>query len=150
MSAPALAAARERLVTSGVRLTPQRFMVLEALAGASGHTTADRILATVQTRYPYVNKTTVYRTLDLLADLGLVAVTHTNTSQTQYELIESRHHHLVCRTCGLVIELPDSTLNPLRAQVEREHGFRPYLDHFTLVGVCRACQAGAAASAGAR
>jgi len=131
---------KEKLIASGVRLTPQRFMVLEALAGQPGHTTADRVLSAVQARYPYVNKTTVYRTLELLAELGLVAISHTG-SQSEYELIESAHHHLICKECGTVIELADSALDPLRALVEQEHGFRPCLNHFTLFGVCGACQA---------
>ncbi len=138
-----------QLIASGVRLTPQRFMVLEALATQPGHTTADQILRTVQARYPYINKTTVYRTLELLSELGLVAISHMGGNQAAYELIASPHHHLICKVCGLVIELPDAALNPLRAFVEGEHGFRPYLDHFTLFGVCRECQARQETGAGA-
>ena len=103
-----------KLVASGVRLTPQRFMVLEVLAAKPGHTTADQVLTAVQERYPYVNKTTVYRTLELLTELGLAAMTHMGGNQTEYELVESPHHHLICKDCGDEIELPDSTLNPLR------------------------------------
>jgi Fur family ferric uptake transcriptional regulator len=140
MSENRLTEYHEKLVASGVRLTPQRFMVLEVLAAHPGHITAEQVLTAVQQRYPYVNKTTVYRTLDLLTGLGLASMTHMGGNQYEYELLESPHHHLICKVCGEVIELPDSTLNPLRSLIEQEHGFRPYLDHFALFGVCRACQ----------
>src|SRR5947209_5599433 len=129
-----------QMAASGVRLTPQRFMVLEALLAHPGHTTAEAILAGVQARYPNVNKTTVYRSLELLRALGMVAITH-SSGQMEYELVDSPHHHLVCKECGVQIELPDATLNPLRELIGREHGFRPCFDHFALVGVCRECQA---------
>ena len=143
---PRLAEYHDRLVASGVRLTPQRFMVLEVLAAKPGHTTADRVLAAVQERYPYVNKTTVYRTLELLRELGMVA-TQQMGAQTEFELVESPHHHLICKDCGVEIELPDSTLNPLRRLIEGQHGFRPCFDHFSLFGVCRECQGRTAAHA---
>ena len=135
-----LAAYNEKLVASGVRLTPQRFMVLEVLATSAGHNTAEQILATVQRRYPYVNKTTVYRTLELLTELGLAVTTQLGGNQYEYELLDAPHHHLICKECGLKIELADSTLNPLRQLIEAEHGFRPCFDHFALFGICRTCQ----------
>ncbi|MGI8588090.1 MAG: Fur family transcriptional regulator [Chloroflexia bacterium] len=129
-----------KLVASGVRLTPQRFMVLEVLAANPGHITADRVLASVQRRYAHVNKTTVYRTLDLLTELGMVAQTEMGGNQAEYELLERPHHHLICKKCGMELELPDSTLNPLRRLIEAEHGFVPSFDHFALFGICRDCR----------
>ena len=134
-----LASYNAKLIASGVRLTPQRFMVLEVLAANPGHVTAERVLAGVQARYPHVNKTTVYRTLDLLTDLGMVAMTHMGGNQYEYELVESPHHHLICKRCGHAVERPDSTLNPLRRLIEQEHGFRPCFDHFALFGLCGGC-----------
>ena len=136
-----LAPYQERLVGSGVRLTPQRFMVLEALTAHPGHTTADQILATVQTQYPHVNKTTVYRTLELLAELGMVAISQMGGNQATYELLEAPHHHLICKRCGVMRELPDTALNSLREFVATEHGFQPCLEHFSLFGICRDCRA---------
>lgn len=136
-----LAHYRARLLSSGVRLTPQRFMVLEVLAAQPGHTTAERVLAGVQDRHPYVNKTTVYRTLELLTELGLVATIHAENNQYAYELVDAPHHHLLCRHCGHEIELPDAALDPLRRLVAAEYGFQPCLDHFVMYGVCRECQA---------
>ena len=131
---------QERLIASGVRLTPQRFMVLEAIATQPGHTTAEQILARVQEHYPHVNKTTVYRTLELLSELGMVTITHLGGNQATYELRESPHHHLICKRCGVIHDLPDAALNSLRELIATEHGFQPFLEHFSLFGICQACQ----------
>src|SRR4051794_38933673 len=103
-----LAEYNARLEASGVRLTPQRFMVLEVLATNPGHITAAKVVAEVQKRYPHVNKTTVYRTLEMLAELGMVVVTHIGGNQYDYELVEAPHHHLICKECGSKLELPDT------------------------------------------
>ncbi len=131
----------EQLLASGLRYTPQRQMVLEVLVAQPGHITADTVLAAVQARYPHVNKTTVYRTLETLGQQGLVAVIHQGGRSDVYELRESRHHHLRCNVCDAELEVPDSVLDPLRARVQQEYGFVPCFDHFALVGVCPACQA---------
>src|SRR5687767_1355742 len=80
----------------GYRLTPRRLTVVEVLDTEEGHLTGDEILARVQQRYPTTNKTTVYRTLELLSDLGLVAVTDLGSGKLEYELAHEPHHHLVC------------------------------------------------------
>jgi Fur family ferric uptake transcriptional regulator len=132
------------LLERGVRLTPQRLMVLEALAEhAGGHITADRVLTAVVQRYPYVDKTTVYRTLELLREHGLVVMTDLGGGKFEYELVGQPHHHIVCKTCGYTVALDDATLDPLRALVEAQTGFQPCFDHFALFGVCPACQASA-------
>jgi Fur family ferric uptake transcriptional regulator len=129
------------LLARGVRLTPQRLMVLEVLAEHAGsHITADKILAAVVARYPYVDKTTVYRTLDLLRDHSLVVMTDLGGGKLEYELVSQPHHHIVCKQCGYTVELDDATLDPLRRLVEQQYGFQPCFDHFALFGVCRACQ----------
>jgi Fur family ferric uptake transcriptional regulator len=134
------------LLERGVRLTPQRLMVLEVLAEHAGsHITADKILAAVVARYPYVDKTTVYRTLDLLRDHSLVVMTNLGGGKLEYELVAQPHHHIVCKQCGYTVELDDATLDPLRRLVEQQYGFQPCFDHFALFGVCATCQGAPAA-----
>jgi len=129
------------LLARGVRLTPQRLMVLEVLAEHTGsHLTADKILAAVVAHYPYVDKTTVYRTLDLLREHSLVVMTDLGGGKFEYELVSQPHHHIVCKQCGYTVELDDATLDPLRRLVEQQYGFQPCFDHFALFGVCRACR----------
>ena len=135
-------ALNELLLARGVRLTPQRLMVLEALAESAGHhVTADQVLGAVARQYPYVDKTTVYRTLDLLREHGLVAMTDLGGGKLEYELIAVPHHHMVCKQCGHTVELDDALLDPLRTVVEERYGFQPCFNHFALFGVCRTCRA---------
>lgn len=126
---------------AGQRLTPQRVMVLSVLAERAGHMTADEILDLVRREYPYVNLSTIYRTLDLLADLGLVAETDLGEGVRQFELVGSTpHHHLICQRCGETIEVGDDILRPLRERLQEQYGFDARMDHFAIFGVCHACQ----------
>lgn len=123
----------------GFRLTPRRLMVVEVLARSRGHVTGDDILCAVRERYPVTNKTTVYRTLDLLAELGIVAVTDLGMGRLEYELAEHPHHHLICERCRARIEVDDDLLEPLRASLHGRYGFTANLDHFALFGICPDC-----------
>src|SRR5881392_318572 len=79
----------------GHRLTPRRLTVVEVLVERTGHLTVDELLAGVQARYPSTNKTTVYRTLELLQSLGMVVVTDLGGGRLEYELARHPHHHLI-------------------------------------------------------
>ncbi len=132
---------QEALRRSGQRLTPQRMMVLSALAEQDGHVTAETILELVKPDYPYINLSTVYRTLDLLVELGLVAETDLGSGVRQFEILGSHpHHHLICQRCGETIEIGDETLQPLRERIQTLYDFEPRMDHFAIFGVCRHCR----------
>ncbi len=115
----------DQLIAVGLRSTPQRQMVLEVLVAQPGHITADTVLAAVHARYPHLNKTTVYRTLEALAQQGLVAVIHQGGRSAVYELRENRHHHLRCKECDQELAVPASLLDPLREQVRQVMAFNP-------------------------
>lgn len=132
------------LKARGYRLTPRRLMVVEVLTEHTGHLTVEEILARVKSRHPQTNKTTVYRTLELLSELGLVAVTDLGSGRLEYELVTRPHHHLICEHCDARIEVDDSLLEPLRAGLLLRYGFETNLDHFALFGVCPQCRAAAA------
>ncbi|MDQ6692953.1 MAG: transcriptional repressor [Chloroflexota bacterium] len=129
-----------RLADLGIRLTPRRQKVLEVLVGHPGHITADEVLAQVQKSYPLANKTTVYRTLDILTTAGLVATSHTAGHQAIYQIAAEPHHHLICKECGAETELADGSLDPLRERIATEYGFEPCFKHFVLFGVCPDCR----------
>jgi len=124
----------------GCRLTPRRLMVVEVLAAHEGHLTVEDILCGVQATYPIVNKTTVYRTLELLQQLGMVVVTDLGGGCLEYELLSRPHHHLICEKCHARIEVEDRFLEPLRASLLEHYGFSTNLDHFALFGVCPECR----------
>src|SRR3990170_3348399 len=103
-------ALRER----GYRLTPQRLMIAEAVDKERQHFSAEEVFAEVRRSYLHLNISTVYRTLDLLAELGLVTQTDLGEGRVQYHGIgHSQHHHLVCQACGRRLELDDALLKPL-------------------------------------
>lgn len=130
-------ALRER----GYRLTPQRLIIAEAVEKERQHFSAEEVFAEVRRSYPHLNISTVYRTLDLLAELGLVTQTDLGEGRVQYHGIgHSQHHHLVCQNCGQCLELDDSLLKPLERSILEAYGFRPQIAHFAIFGLCQACQ----------
>ncbi len=131
-----------RLRRLRVRVTPQRLLVLEALAAHGGHMTADAVLQWAVERYPALNLATVYRTLDLLISLGLVAQTDLGSGVTHFELVgESPHHHLVCERCGAVEEMDAALFVPLQQRLLERYGFRSNPRHVALFGLCHDCVA---------
>ncbi|MEX1253486.1 MAG: Fur family transcriptional regulator [Dehalococcoidia bacterium] len=127
---------------AGHKLTPQRLMILSALRHADGHLTASEIYDQVRLDYPYVDISTVYRTLGVLKEMRLVSETDMGTGETIYEWVrqQRRHHHLICRGCGAVTSLDDQYLENLGAEILAESGFKPDIDHFAIFGLCTNCQ----------
>lgn len=132
-----------RLRASGQRLTPQRLLILELLYAHGDHATADEIFAAAQERYPYLNISTVYRTLELLRDIGIISETDLGDGRRQFALLSGdRHHHLICLHCGYVQEIDDLPFNELRAGLREAHGFKARIDHLAIFGTCQVCAAG--------
>jgi Fur family ferric uptake transcriptional regulator len=124
-------------------LTPARQLVLGAVAGLE-HATPDAICAEVQRTASSVNLSTVYRTLELLEELGLVTHTHLGHGAPIYHAAaEQEHLHLVCQVCGGVEEAAASVADPLVDRLKRERGFETDVPHFAIFGRCAACVAAA-------
>jgi len=125
----------------GYRLTPQRQLVLEAVDTLE-HATPDAILVEVRKTASGVNISTVYRTLELLEDLGVVSHTHLgHGAPTYHPASHADHLHLVCRRCGGVEEADLRHAGGLARGVAGEHGFVTDLGHLSLHGVCGRCAA---------
>ncbi|MCZ2526695.1 MULTISPECIES: Fur family transcriptional regulator [Streptomyces] len=125
----------------GYRLTPQRQLVLEAVDSLE-HATPDEILTQVRRTAGGVNISTVYRTLELLEELGLVSHAHLGHGAPTYHLADRHHHiHLVCRDCDSVIETDVSVAEPLITRLKQEFGFETDMKHFAIFGRCRNCSA---------
>src|SRR5690349_24373038 len=105
-------ALRAELHQRGLRMTPQRQLVLDAVR-ALGHATPEQICTRVQRSAPAVNITTVYRTLDLLERIGVVRHTHLGHGAPSYSADEHQHVHLVCHDCGTVAEVPTALMSGL-------------------------------------
>ena len=129
-----------RLSQKGYRMTPQRLMILEAIEGASGHISAEEIYQDIRKRYPGLNISTVYRTLELLKGTGLVTETDMGDGRVRFHSMgHEHHHHLVCSKCGKVIDLDEETLSPLTSVLSEKYGFRADLKHLAIFGCCKGC-----------
>ena len=125
----------------GYRLTPQRMMVVEALHDTNKHISAEEIYARVREKYPYANISTVYRTLELLKELGLVNEIALGDGCVRFHPIEKgRHHHLVCQKCHKIIDLPESALAALEDVLSEKHQFKADLKHTAVFGLCAECR----------
>lgn len=131
----------KRLHEAGLRLTPQREMVLRVLHDVEGLVTAEAIHRQVQESASAVDISTVYRTLDLLGEFGFVAVIEGDDGQRRYELLglHGPHVHLVCHRCGAVEGIPLKEAQPFLAALRASHGFTAIPEKLTIAGLCRVC-----------
>ncbi len=130
---------QEKLRSRGYRLTPQRQLVLEAVTEL-GHATPEDVLAWVRERASGVNVSTVYRTLELLEELGLVKHAHLSHGAPTYHATAAPEHvHIVCRDCGAISEIDPEAVVPLVDKLAAEHGFVADVGHLTVFGQCRQC-----------
>ncbi len=125
----------------GYRLTPQRMMVLEAIEASDNHISAEEIHTRAYARYPYMNISTVYRTLELLKELGLVAETDLGGGRLVYHPAgKAHHHHLVCRKCGKVQDIDESIFQRLTDEIRHKYGFNAEFEHVGIFGTCEHCR----------
>src|SRR6478672_9229085 len=137
---------REKLRGSGYRLTPQRELILRAVEDL-GHATPDEVLARVREQSSAVNVSTVYRTLEVLEELGLVRHAHlSDRAPTYHSVTEHEHFHLVCRNCQKVISVDPDVLTPVIDRLAADHSFTVDIGHLTIFGHCEDC-AGTSADA---
>ena len=139
-AAPGGTALRHTLHERGLRMTPQRQLVLDAVRDL-GHATPEQVCAQVQRAAPAVNITTVYRSLDLLERLGVVRHTHLGHGAPSYSAHEHEHVHLVCHECGTVTEASRLLMADLADRLDAELGFELDVAHVALSGLCRDCRA---------
>ena len=124
----------------GYRMTPQRMMVLAAIEKSDHHISAEEIYAQVITRYPHINISTVYRTMELLHKLGMVTETDLGGGRVRYHPADKgHHHHLVCQECGKVVDLDESVLENLKLALKRDYKFDPDIRHMAFFGRCADC-----------
>lgn len=141
--APHCQAFIQALREKGYRLTPQREMVIEALAHSGKHVTAEEVLGYIRERTRSVNIATVYRTLDLLVSEGLATRMALGDGRSVYATTQHGPHiHLLCRKCGRVIEADEQLLASFGQRAQAQYGFAAELRHLSIPGLCRDCQLG--------
>ena len=128
-----------RMREAELRLTPQRFAVLEYLTRAAGHPTADQIAAEINRRFPRASRATVYNTLAALREAGLVREVVLGDGVSRYESNTEAHHHFVCRACGRLEDVPPESFKA-PARVELKGGHEVETVEVVLRGLCAACK----------
>jgi Fur family ferric uptake transcriptional regulator len=130
----------DTLRAGGFRVTPQRQLVLEAVTRLE-HATPEEIFAEIHQTARGVNVSTVYRTLEVLEQVGLVTHTHLGHGAPRYHLAaEAQHVHLVCRDCEKVIQI-DPAAGSLVTVLDADFGFETDVGHLTVFGRCGDCRA---------
>jgi Fur family ferric uptake transcriptional regulator len=125
----------------GYRITPQREMIIEAIAHSEHHINAEEVFAQVRERTHAVNIATVYRTLELLVEQGLASRIDLGEGQVVYATYQHGPHiHLVCRQCGQVMDANQDLLTALNEQLKSRYQFAADLQHISMLGLCSDCQ----------
>jgi Fur family transcriptional regulator, ferric uptake regulator len=128
----------------GFRMTPQRRAIVAEIMQVSGHINPMEVSRRVTERVPGVNASTVYRTLGLLEDVGVLSHSHLETGPEYHRRSEGGHVHLICSNCGSADSLTLDEARELRGMLTSRHDFEPDLTHFAISGLCGACRARAA------
>ncbi|MFN2138153.1 MAG: Fur family transcriptional regulator [Candidatus Promineifilaceae bacterium] len=126
---------------SGYRITPQRELIIRAIAESGRHMPVEDIYAAVQEQTSAVNLATIYRTLEMLWEEGLVHRNDLHEGKLAYAVAEHGPHlHLVCRRCKRVIDVDPDILAPLQAVLREREQFEADLEHLSLFGLCIECR----------
>jgi Fur family ferric uptake transcriptional regulator len=123
-------------------MTPQRRAIVVEIMRTQGHISPTALVRKVQDEMPGVNASTVYRTLSLLEQVGVLAHAHLEGGAEYHRAEEAGHVHLTCSRCGTEDDLSLSEAAALSELIERHHGFQPDLTHFAISGLCADCAAG--------
>ena len=132
----------EDLRQKGYRITPQREIIIETIAHAERHMSAEEVFAEMKKRTQASNIATVYRTLDMLWEEGLACRNDLGEGRIVYAAMQHGPHvHLVCRCCNQVIDADPGMLDPLGEEMRTQYHFEADLQHLSVFGVCADCQA---------
>ena len=128
--------------TKGIRMTKQRQLLLDILRESNGHVDAEELYLKASKREPLINRSTVYRNLQLFSKLGIIEERHFDDAHHHYEFHSSpKHHHLRCLSCGKVIELESGFAEKVIKETEKKSQFKIVGTEFLMVGYCKDCQA---------
>ncbi len=127
------------LKQQGMRITRPRRMILDFIHDSGGHITAEEIISFVHQRYPHVNKSTVYRTLEVLEANDCVFKSELDGHAIYHHAEEGHHHHLRCKKCGRIIPCEENIFLPVEQRLIEKYGFQIHFKHLMMVGLCRRC-----------
>ncbi|HAV10586.1 MAG TPA: transcriptional repressor [Dehalococcoidia bacterium] len=127
------------LKEKGLRLTPQRRLIVDIIHQDDAHLTAEEIISSVQSKMPGVNKSTIYRTLEMLEELNCVFKSEVDDKFIYHHAEEGHHHHIICRKCGKSIDCDEHIFHPVETALSRKYGFHADFKHVIITGLCSDC-----------
>jgi len=127
------------LKEKGLRLTQPRRAILDFIHDRGDHLTAEEIINHVHGKFPRVNKSTVYRTLELLEKNECVFKSESNDRSIYHHAEEGHHHHLVCSKCGKTIDCSEDLFAPVEKSLGKKYGFNVNFKHVVISGLCENC-----------
>jgi Fe2+/Zn2+ uptake regulation proteins len=131
---------RDELRSRGLRWTPQRRLILDVLAATHGHVTSSEIVERCRERDPETTPSTVYRTLDVLEELGYLNHSHGTDGREEFHVLpETEHAHLQCEQCGRSWEIEPKEAGELLRGLHQSRGFTVHVGHLTIAGRCAEC-----------
>src|SRR5688572_23394334 len=128
------------LRSRGFRMTPQRLAIMHVLHHSGRHLSPAEVFQRARRHLPGLTEPTVYRTLEFLAENGMVHPTQAAGGHLVYQMSGSDHHHLICRSCGEELEVKPSVLNTLYRRLQSDTGYQLTDNHMTFFGLCSNCQ----------
>lgn len=132
---------REHVLRNKLKSSTRRELILETLAALGRHVTAEELLRAVRARDPRIGAATVYRTLRVFQEGGLVAERRFEGGASRFEVVSEEHHdHLICTSCGAIVEFEDEAIERHQQRVAQAHGFVLREHRHELYGICAACQ----------
>ncbi|MEW6059455.1 MAG: Fur family transcriptional regulator [Actinomycetota bacterium] len=140
MGEPVSADVTRVLRARGLRMTPQRRAIVAEIMRTQGHISPAALARDIQAQMPGVNASTIYRTLTLLEEVGILSHAHLEGGAEYHRVEEAGHVHLACSRCGTEDDLSMEEAGQLQSLIERHHGFLPDLTHFAISGLCARCR----------
>jgi Fur family transcriptional regulator, ferric uptake regulator len=128
------------LKKKGLKLTPQRRLIVDIIHDTKDHLTAEEIINHVHSRMPGVNKSTVYRTLELLEKNSCVFKSELSDKIIYHHAEEGHHHHLVCSKCGKTTDCREDLFAPVERSTREKYGFSVNFKHIVISGLCENCK----------
>ena len=135
---------KEKLKAKGCKLTLQRRSVLDVLIEhATEHLSTEEIYGEVKKKYPEIGLATVYRTVQLFEEMGIVDRLNFDDGCSRFELASEdsvhHHHHLICEVCNRVFEVENDLLSEIEAEIERVYQFKIHDHNLMFYGQCKEC-----------
>ena len=128
------------LKEKGLRLTKPRRVILEYIHDKGDHLTAEEIINHVHGQFPHINKSTIYRTLEVLEKNECVFRSESVDRTIYHHAEEGHHHHLVCRNCGKTVDCDEEIFSPVEKALEKKLGFKVDFKHVVMNGLCKECR----------